>query len=288
MVTANPTMEAFKQMVHDEWTDETTITGWRRWHPGVTIQCQEMTDAILATAHIQPGMRVLDLACGPGEPAFAIARAVGPDGQVTATDLSPGMIAVAEENAAREHLTNIIFQQGDAHALPFVDETFDAVMSRLGVMYFTDIQQALGEIRRVLRPGGHLSFVAWGPADQGTYVLSMLMPFFKRVEVPPPPPDAPQPFRFAPQGTLSAELEHAGFRQVDEEHRVIDVSWPGPPEDAWQQFYDVAVPVHPLVDGLPADERARAIAEVIGGLRDAYDGQRVHLSAVIVVASAVR
>jgi SAM-dependent methyltransferase len=282
------TIGAFKAMVLDEWTAPATIAGWRMRHPGFVIQLREMADAVIQAAGIRPGAQVLDLASGTGQPALTIAQLVGPKGHVTATDLSEDMLAVAADFAREGSVTNITFQLADAHALPFPDASFDAVTSTIGAMYFVEIGRALSEVRRVLKPGGRVAFACWGAPDQGTYALSMTSPFFKRVAVPPPPPGTPQPFRFAAPGSLAAELDAAGFKQVDEASPLMDVSWPGPPQEAWEQFYDVAVPLQPLVNSLTPEERAQAIDEVIAELHRYYDGTTVHLTAAVVIASGTR
>jgi SAM-dependent methyltransferase len=207
---------------------------------------------------------------------------------VTATDLSAGMLAVAEEQAAAAGVANLAFRQADAQRLPFADAAFDRVTSRIGAMYFVDIRGALGEIRRVLKPGGRVALAAWGPVERGTYAASLIGPFLRRLAPPPPPPDAPQPLRFAAEGALGGELERAGFGDVEEIHRVIPVPWPGSAEELWQHFYDIAVPFHPLFDGLPPAERAEAIAEVAALLRAYDDGGAVRNTSAIVVASGVR
>jgi SAM-dependent methyltransferase len=237
---------------------------------------------------VRPGLRVLDLGSGTGQPALDLARAVGPAGQVAATDLSPAMLALAEGHARAAGLANIAFRQADAEDLHFPDEAFDAVTSRLGAMYFVDIRRALGEVRRVLKPGGHVALAVWGPGDQGTYVAGMLGPFFRRVTLPDAPSDAPTPFRFAASGALGGELRCAGFGQVDERTLIIPAPWPGTPEEYWQQFYEVAVPMRPVFDSLPPEEFARAKAEAIDLLRAEYDGSTVHASVAVVVASGAR
>jgi SAM-dependent methyltransferase len=289
MSTATASQQAqYRQLVHDEWTDDATIAAWREWHPKMTVQLQAMTDALLEVAHVRPGLRILDLGSGTGQPALDLARATGPTGHVTATDLSPAMLTLAEEHARAAGLANIAFRQADAEALPFPDETFDAVTSRLGAMYFVDIQRALGEIRRVLKPGGHVALAVWGPGDQGTYIGGMLGPFFQRATLPAPPPDAPSPFRFAAPGALGGALRRAGFQQETERTLVVPAPWPGTPEEYWQQFYEVAVPMRPVFDSLPPEEFVQAKAEAADILRTHYDGSTVHASVAIVVASGTK
>jgi SAM-dependent methyltransferase len=280
--------ERFKEQVCAEWTDPATVSAWRKWYPKMVEQTREATDAIVQLSHVAPGLRVLDLASGTGEPALALARAVGPQGHVTATDLGADMLAIARENARHAGLTNLTFQQADVHALPFHEQAFDRVTCRFGVMYFADAGQALREIRRVLKPVGLIALTAWGPLERNPFMLGALEPFFKRVSVPPPPPGAPHPFKYAAQGSLAQELERAGFHRVEEQVRTINWAWPGPPEELWQHFREVAVPFHPIMDSLAPDRRKEAISEVIEGYRRYYDGERVNAPAVIVLAFGAR
>jgi SAM-dependent methyltransferase len=283
-----PSTEQFKERVVQEWTDSNTVAAWRKWHSKIAVVSAEAKEAIVRAAQVEPGMQVLDIASGTGEPALTLAELVGSEGHVTATDLGAGMIAVAKENAEKAGLTNMTFLQADAHELPFSDRSFDRVTCRFGVMLFADSPQALGEIYRVLKPGGRVAFTAWGALEQNPYLSITLTPFLKRVEVPPPLPGAPRPFRFAEAGTLAAELQRAGFQEVQEETRTISWAWPGPPEEVWEHVRDVAVAFHPIIYGLEPEARKQAIDEVVEGYQRYYDGQKVNLPAVIVLASGVR
>jgi ubiquinone/menaquinone biosynthesis C-methylase UbiE len=109
---------------------------------------------------------VIDLASGTGEPAITLASRVGPQGHVTAIDLSADLLEIAEKRAHSRALTNFSTHKTDAHALPFANDSFDLGTSRFGVMFFRDPQKALGELRRVLRPGARACFLAWGSFDQ--------------------------------------------------------------------------------------------------------------------------
>jgi SAM-dependent methyltransferase len=284
----NPNAEQFKEQIRAEWTDSATVSAWRKWHSKSVVHTREATDAIVRVAHVAHGLSILDLASGTGEPALTLASAVGPEGHVVATDLGAGMLALAEENAQRAGLTNLTFQEADAHVLPFGDETFDRVTCRFGVMYFADVGQALREIRRVLKAGGLVALAAWGPVEQNPISLAALGPFLKRTNIPPPPPGAPHPFRFASPGSLAQELERAGFARVEEHLRTINAAWPGPPEEFWEHFRDIAVAFQPIMDSLTPDQRQEAISEVIEGFAHYYDGQSVNAPVVIVLATGVR
>ena len=111
-------------------------------------------------ARIQPGQRALDVACGTGILARELASRIGSSGRVAGIDPSPGMVAVAK------HLAPAVeWREGVAESLPFPDQSFDAVVSQFGLMFFTDRRQALREMLRVLAPGGHLAVAVWDSLD---------------------------------------------------------------------------------------------------------------------------
>lgn len=274
--------------VQQPWTDAERVASWHRWNPQFAVQTRAATEAILQAAQIRPGMRVLDLASGTGEPALSIAAAVGPDGHVTATDLVPGMLAVAEENARQSGLTNITFRQSDAHALPFSEATFDAVTCRFGVMFFADVGKALRETLRVLKPNGRAVFTAWGPPEENPMFTTTTAILMKYVEGSPPVPEA-EAYRFARAGLLSSELKEAGFEQGWEEFLNVPWPWPGSVEQAWESTRDRrGKPFRELLDRVPPDQLPKAMDEILAAIRRYDDGEQVNFRALIVLATGVR
>ncbi|MGB0035272.1 MAG: class I SAM-dependent methyltransferase [Candidatus Acidiferrales bacterium] len=277
-------MQMFREHLRKEWTDDKTIAAWRKWHAHIAHFTRPATDGLLETAQIQPGMRVLDLASGVGDPALSLSVAVGPSGHVTATDFGPGMLAFAEEQAKTKGLTNIEFRQANAESLPFSSKSFDRVTCRFGIMFFPDVAKALRECLRVLKPGGRATFVAWGKKDQPflTTTVSILL---KYVEVPPPDPDAPNAFMYGERDRLRRTLEAAGFRDVREEVRSVPGRWMGTPEKYWQQFSEVAAPFRPLIEKLTPEARGKAVCEILAELGKFWDGKNLTMPLEIVIGT---
>ena len=288
MSAADPAkIERYRERLREEWTEDATVAAWRKWQEPLSGFSRGATEAVLETAQLRPGMQVLDLASGVGDPSLFVAEAVGPTGHVVATDLGPGMIGLAEELARVRGLRNIEFRVANVEALPFPDESFDVVTCRFGVMFFPDQLKAFRECLRVLKRGGRVAFVVWGKREQpflGTTV-GILM---KYVEVPPPDPDAPHAFMFGERGLLKGRLEAAGFAQVREEVRTVQARWTGSAEEYWQQFTEVAAPFRPLVAKLTGETRARAQAEILAGLRKLSDGSAITMPLEIVIGTGIR
>jgi len=288
MSAADPAkVERYRERLREEWTEEATVSAWRKWQAPLSAFTRGATEAVLEAARFRPGMHVLDLASGVGDPALSIAEAVGPSGHVVATDLGPGMISLAEELARARGLRNIEFRVANVESLPFADESFDAVTCRFGVMFFPDQLRAFRECLRVLKRGGRVAFVVWGRREQ-PFLGTTVGILSKYVEVPPPDPDAPHAFMFGERGLLKSRLEAAGFAQVSEEVRMITGRWLGPPEQYWLQFTEVAAPFRPLVAKLTGEARARAEAEIFAELRKLSDGSVITMPLEIVIGTGIR
>jgi len=238
-------------------------------------------------ARVAPGMRVLDLASGPGEPALTLARVVGPRGHVVASDVVPEMVAIAREQAEARGLTNMSLVIADAQHLPFASSSFDAVTCRFGIAHVPDYGQALAEIRRVLKPGGRAAFVVWGPRDQNPYftlVDEVLAPY-------PAPASAPSrgpgPFTFVEAGSLRRALLAAGFRDVEEAAHSVILSWPGLADDAWQGRRELSASTTSRLASLTTADQDRIAGAMAARLRAyEHDGQ-VDLPALIIGAAGI-
>jgi SAM-dependent methyltransferase len=246
-----------------------------------------VTEALVEYARPQAGMSVLDLASGTGEPAISLAERVGPQGHVSALDLSPDLLAIAAGRARDRGLQNISFHEGDAQALPFPDQSFDLATSRFGVMFFADIDKALRHLHRVLRPGARACFSAWGSFQQ-PYWQSTIGMVVKHVGGPAIPPGGQDPFRFSKPGSLSGALRRGGFSMVEEQERTLPWPWPGPADELWEQAQAVAAPFRALLDRVPPEMWPKINSDVLAALGKYADNGGVHLQAAIVMAAAVK
>ena len=273
------------QPVHEavcrEWTS--AAAGWRKWQREFAMQSQAATNLLVESACITPGMWILDLASGSGEPAIFESQATGVKGRVLATDLVPGMLVGAREYAEQSACPNVAFLAANAEALPFPSGVFDRVTCRFGVMFFSNAGQAMREVRRVLKPSGRTAFVAWGESQHNTFYTSTTDVLVKYA-VTPPRPDLAR--RFAEPGSLSAVLRDAAFQQIVETFHAIAWPWPGTPETFWDYSMEVRTSFRRIFETLSPDQQQRAKQESLAEMRRYYDGRHLNFSGQIVVVSA--
>jgi SAM-dependent methyltransferase len=266
------------------WGSQYRLVASEKWKAKSAAMGQPVTDALVEYAQPAPGMRVLDLASGTGEPAVSLAARVGEQGHVTALDLSAELLEVAAQRARARGFTHFTTQPGDAHSLPFPDNSFDLATSRFGVMFFRDPDVALRELHRVLRPGARACFLAWGSFDQ-PYWQSMMGVVHRHVGGPLLVPGGADPFRFSEAGSLSTVLRGAGFADVEEETKTLPWTWPGSVEEVWEQAQAVAVPFRPMLERVPAEQWPQIQAEVHQAVRRYSDGEKIDFGVSVVMAS---
>jgi ubiquinone/menaquinone biosynthesis C-methylase UbiE len=270
-----------------DWNSFARATASQKWRRQSAAMGSDMTRAIIDAARVSPGMRVLDIACGTGEPSISLATLLQATGQVVGVDVSPAPLKIAEERAAQRGLTNAKFRQADAHELPFADNSFDRITSRLGVMFFASLPRALSEMRRVLKSQGTATLLAWGPMEQ-PYFQTTIGTVLRVLAGASLPETARRMFAFGQAGALAQALREAKFEQVEEKLVTVDWTWPGPPEEVWQYFQDVAVPFAPLLQSVPKERRTEIDDAVLGEMAKYYDGAAIKFTATVNLTTGVK
>jgi len=202
----------YKNTTHDQW--QTAAEAWYRWSPTLNQWLGKATDEMLEMAGITSGHRVLDIAAGAGEQSITTAKKVGLSGYVLATDISSNILEYATQMAQQAGVNNIDTKVMDGENLTLEDETFDAVISRVGLIYFPDQQKALKEMLRVLKPGGKVAAIVYSTPEKNKFFSVPVSIIRNRAKLPPPLPGQPGPFSLGAEGVIEKAFSQAGFKNV--------------------------------------------------------------------------
>jgi ubiquinone/menaquinone biosynthesis C-methylase UbiE len=220
------------------------------------------TREMLEAARLKPGDQVLDIAAGTGDQGRVAARLVGSEGGVLATDISSEMLAVAARLAQQEGLDNITTRVMRAEQLELPDNSYDAAISRLGLMLMPERQQALAELWRVLKPGGRLAALVWSKPERNSLFTLYVERFVRALE-----DGEADPFSLAEAATFAGALTGAGFRQV--QVQAIPLTFQFPSFEALAEWW--GSPFKEALARLEAEPRQRLLAEVRQTVRQ-YEG----------------
>ena len=230
--------------------------GWERNADFVDRRTEDLTRAMLEAAALDPGDRVLELACGPGGLGMAAAERV-PEGEVVLSDIAPQMTAIAAARAEARGIANLTTLDLDLERIDQPDESYDVVLCREGLMLVPDHDAAASEIRRVLRPGGRAVVSVWGPRDRNPWLGAMLDAVGAQLGGTFPPPGVPGPFALESRDKLLAVLSGAGFEDVAIDE--VDAPWVGESfEDWWRTTSALAGPLVKVFEAQP-DEAVESI-----------------------------
>jgi ubiquinone/menaquinone biosynthesis C-methylase UbiE len=244
-----------------------------------------LSRALIERAGIREGQSVLDVAAGAGEPSLTIAGTVGPAGSVMCTDAVPAMVEAARSEAERRGLTNMEFRQCPADSLPFPANSFDVVVSRLGIMFFPDPVAAVREMLRVLKPHGVLAFAVWGKSEVNPFCYLITGVLDKHVKSPATDPDAPNAFRFAETDKLSSVLTQAGAIDVDERVFKFDIEAPVSAQEFWDLRSQTSDTLREKLAKLPAIEQAQIAREVEQAVKDFFPHNQMKFPTQMIIAT---
>jgi SAM-dependent methyltransferase len=251
--------QQYKVTTRAQW--EEAAEAWNRWGPAIEDWLAESTERMFDAAGVTTGSRVLDVAAGAGGQSLAAARRVGPTGQVLATDISPTILTYAAKAAAGAGLANVATRELDGERLDVEEATFDAVVSRVGLIYFPDRHAALTGMYRALRPGGRIAAVVYSTADRNGFFAIPVGIIRRRAQLPPPAPGQPGPFSLGSPGIAEDALTRAGFRDVAVEAVPSPVRMASAAECVQFERESFGA-LHQMLAGLPETEREAAWTEI--------------------------
>lgn len=210
----------FKESTRQQW--ENVAEAWNRWGPTLQRWLEPATEAMLEMARLAPGKHVLDVAGGSGEPALTAVTRVSPGGYVLSTDIATNLVRLAAKNARERGLNADQFEARvmDGEHLELPDASFDAVLSRLGLIFFPDRPKALAEIHRVLKPGGRIALASFTTPAANPFFAIPITIIRRRAQLPAPEPGGPGPFSMGSRDVMEGALRQAGFGEV--ETRVVE------------------------------------------------------------------
>jgi ubiquinone/menaquinone biosynthesis C-methylase UbiE len=254
-----------KRQITEGW--DALAEKWDRMAPMVDRWFQPVTAALIESLRLKPGDRVLELAAGSGGLTLHLARVVGTDGRVLATDSGSNMVKLAARNALAAGLSNVTARVMDGETPDLTWASMDAVVCRQGFMFFPDPAGALERLLRVLRPGGRISLSVFSTPDRNGFmtvpvsILSRWSDAGKAkgpVPLPAEPSSGPGPFSLAEPGLLGSMMQRAGF--VDVQTRAVPTPLRLPTAADYVQFSQTIF--GSIVEDLPPESQRGAWAEV--------------------------
>ncbi len=262
---STPTFDAnqYKNVQRQQW--DKAADGWKQWWPLFEQGAQPLSDRLVTLANLHSGQRVLDVATGIGEPALTAVQQVGVTGYVTAIDQSPYMLAIAQKRAADLGMSNIKFLEMDAESLDLPPNSFDAILSRFGLMFLPNLDDALVGMRQLLLPGGHFATAVWDVPSKVPMLSLPMRVARQHLHLPPPPAGVPNPFNLADAAVFEQRLYQAGFEDVNSERLTLTWEFASAGEFV-QMTRALAAPITALLENHSPERQAdvwNAIAEAV-------------------------
>ncbi len=249
----------YKTTTREQW--QTAAEAWHRWNPTLTKWLGPATELMLDMAQVKKGYRILDIAAGAGEQSITAAKRVGPGGYVLATDLAPKILEYALELAREKGITNIEVKEMDGENLTLPDNSFDTVISRVGLIFFPDQEKALKEMWRVLKPGGYVAAIVYSTVDKNKFFSTPVSIIRRRAQLPPPLPGQPGPFSLGEKGILEKAFSKAGFINV--RSRFVDAPvLMESAKDCVKFEYESFAALHQMLGNVSDEEKRAAWQEI--------------------------
>ena len=270
----------------DAWSGAAPF--WEKHRELIRQMFAPVTRALIEDARIGTGHAVLDVATGPGEPALSIATAVGHQGKVVGIDPVPEMVAAARRATEHRGFKNAEFGVAFADDLPFSTGTFDAVVSRFGVMFFPSPKHGVSEMLRVLKPGGKLALAVWHLAERNPFFYTLSRIIERYVDSPRREPDTPDAFRFADPGKLREILVEAGAIAPSERMLPFEIKAQISVEAFWTLRCEMSDTLRGKLATLSREQLAEVKHQSLEALREYSTNGGMSFPAQVLIVSATK
>ena len=272
----------FREGQRHDWN--TASRGWRDWHELIDETTHTISDRMVELAGVKAGDRVLDVAAGYGEPTLTAARVVRAEGSVVASDISAGMLEYGRERVAAAGLENVEFVESDAISLDLPAQSFDAALSRWGIIFEPDGEGAAARVRGFLKPEARMAIASWGPPERVPMLAVPMMTAMKRLDLPPPPPGRPGPLSRPTPEAIGGLLEGGGFSAIEVEQHELTMEWDSP-EDFTRFVKEIAPPVSNLLKPHPEEVQEETWTAITDAVGDYVEDGRVRMVNLALIAT---
>jgi enediyne biosynthesis protein CalE5 len=273
----------FRQAQHTNW--DSAAVGWMDWSAFTDSADRHISERLVELAGVRLGSRVLDVGAGCGQPGLTAARKAGPEGRVVATDISGEMLAFGRQRAAMAGLGNVEFIESDACSLDFPHASFDAAVSRWGIIFEPDAEAAAARIRGFLKPGARMAISSWGQPEQVPFLSIPLRTTMERLGVPPPPPGTPGPLSRPTPAAISGLLEGGGFSKIVVEQDEVTFTFDSP-EHFTAYIRAIAAPIRAMIEAYAGEAQEEAWDAITQAAADARgDSTPLSFSNVVLLAA---
>jgi enediyne biosynthesis protein CalE5 len=273
----------FRDTQRTQW--DGAATGWRKWSELIDSAAGAISERLVELAGVGPGSRVIDVAAGYGEPSLSAAKVAGPEGKVVATDISAEMLAYGRERAKAAGLDNIEFVEADASSLDFPERSFDAALSRWGIIFEPDGEGAAARVRGFLKPGARMAISSWGPPERVPFLGIPMRTAMERLDVPPPPPGTPGPLSRPTPEAIGGLLKGGGFSDVRVEEAEVTIEWESP-EEFTTFIREIAPPITAMIEPHPEDVQKQTWDAITEAAREVAAGDgTVTLTSQVLMAT---
>jgi SAM-dependent methyltransferase len=249
----------YKETTRAQW--QAAAKAWNDWGPFLRRWLGEATELMLDLAGVEVGARVLDVAAGAGDQTLQAAERVGAGGYVLATDISPAILELAAKNARDAGHQNVETRVLDGENLDVQEASFDAVISRVGLIYFPDQQAALHSVKRALKSGGRVAAIVYSTPERNPFFSIPVSIIRGRANLPAPLPGQPGPFSLGGSGVLENGLLKAGFRDVASHIIAAPLRMSSAAECVRFEQESFGA-LHQMLSNLDADHKAAAWREI--------------------------